>query len=1546
MFKKLRKYIVSALLTISVLGANSQNAGKQYPISFTSQNGLGTVSALQFKPADSSTGKHPLILFFHGTGERGSDPTTIATNSGSIPYLCAHGATMRFTVKGVTSSFIVISPQLPLSFGAWDVRFAKDAYAYAKANLNIDTNRVYVTGLSLGGGACWEVLADSLPFLSKIAAVVPMCGTTDGDRTRVINNSNTIGTPWWCIHSTDDNNALTANGSSSYYYQFYTGYNDSSKRFTYYDPVTLHAGCWQKGSDTLHSTYTVDSSSNFTFTGGHSTSTTFVQNPNIYEWMLSKSLTPSGGGSGPKTVLAILDGSHNINDFSAQSRYSLNDGDTLKIPSSVSGGYIGIGGIVASPGHFIYVVVSNRISIGQLELGNLTNVKFLLQDPSHITHYGVFINNASRGIISYGTKLQNIYISNVEMYNISDFNIYMWHNRAYNGNSDSLNSIFFDSLKIRKAGGDEIHIGGNNNNGNPSGWWSPFSFTNSIVDSCASGQVLYLDHVFNVDINHDSITKCGYTDFRDVGQVNLMGNGIIHENFFKGNWGSGGRIASASLAVNKLSTPGSTFFYNNKVLANIKYSMVQVNMNNIDTTPVYIRPGNYYIDNNTAGNLRDSDYHAGTFVPQGGGGVGVDVYVHYGELKARNNIFFAMHLDHGQGLPLNSSYKWHIGDGSPLPTDSTGTVYDPTGLTYLSDTVNGHTLNPGPAILAGTPLSYITNSFNDVLRPTSGNYDIGAEAFTSNLYFGADSVRLNSMDVLAWIAGSGVYPTVIEIGPQTENAAAGSLSLLFNSGTPKLIKAGKWSYPLKADSISRDSINIFKIRQPNYNADLYAEDISATINAILNSSYKAHIDTTKDINGKYEYIGLAAEERGADAFTNLILWQNGVSFGSNPGALPAKIKKLYLINVSNVYNFTNLTTAFSNGANKIIKYYGKSTDLSTSMHDSLAKYSSGVYQVLKLYPTLSYSQISDSLYSNVGTDSASNIYRNICKDPGFIVTPSPVFRVYPKHNYQLSMPYSDADIGKIQHAYDTTGGILDPINGVFGFGNPGSKSFMPSHSYDQYYSSSYPGRRGLRVLLDLTGSIDENDTTNRFNLNSIWGLSTGNSQGDTLWLYSLDTMFTRPVNDRIKFLARPDSLAPLIGYLITGTYGVQSWQSINTTIRCRYLLIRANLQQHSSFVTWPDYSKLIIYSNNNPVSTQLPLVYTGAYPKHPSYGNSIGTNIPQGYATPQLAFDTYIRGYGTVNGWDSSHTKSINRLFTENTYPDVNYNWYDSLKRQGKSMVWAIHGSNNYVQAQAGGSNEWGVDTFSASVDPENVINYKRVDTLFFNYAAKLGKTLVPESLTLWAPSTGGNGLNVINAVQNGNEDDSHKISPLAYWCRSMMEYDGYEGRYGRGIWGADTTFGFIASPTSSPDTNWFQTIIFLSRIARTDKKIVWSAFDFHDYYRTVDTLDHAASCTELVGATGEAPEKDGILVRHKKIADILYIWLHGDTTKKLIHTEYGYGNYGTAAPNDTLACAYPWDLGNIPSIPGGLDSLHNKANLMSRSEILQCFTPVHHSNE
>ena len=184
----------------------SQQVAKTIPNS-TSPDGL--IGFLQFTPPDYGSQKHPLIIFLHGIGERGNGTTQIGTvaNNGT-PNYCAHGATMRFTVGGVTSSFVVLSPQLSVQYGYWPTYYVKEMIKYAKANLSIDPNRIYVTGLSLGGGGIWRLITDTEnfdhTFDGTIAAAAPVCGTqeeTDADF------CTTIGTnhlPVWAFHNEDD----------------------------------------------------------------------------------------------------------------------------------------------------------------------------------------------------------------------------------------------------------------------------------------------------------------------------------------------------------------------------------------------------------------------------------------------------------------------------------------------------------------------------------------------------------------------------------------------------------------------------------------------------------------------------------------------------------------------------------------------------------------------------------------------------------------------------------------------------------------------------------------------------------------------------------------------------------------------------------------------------------------------------------------------------------------------------------------------------------------------------------------------------------------------------------------------------------------------------------------------------------------------------------------------------------------------------------------------------------------------------------------------
>lgn len=109
--------------------------------------------------------KWPVILFLHGYGERGSDGL-LQTDVG-LPH----------TIRLNRSHFpaIVVFPQCQMGHW-WKQREMEDlalaALSAATKEFNGDPKRTYLTGLSMGGYASWD-LASRYP--GKFAAVVPIC---------------------------------------------------------------------------------------------------------------------------------------------------------------------------------------------------------------------------------------------------------------------------------------------------------------------------------------------------------------------------------------------------------------------------------------------------------------------------------------------------------------------------------------------------------------------------------------------------------------------------------------------------------------------------------------------------------------------------------------------------------------------------------------------------------------------------------------------------------------------------------------------------------------------------------------------------------------------------------------------------------------------------------------------------------------------------------------------------------------------------------------------------------------------------------------------------------------------------------------------------------------------------------------------------------------------------------------------------------------------------------------------------------------------------
>lgn len=119
-----------------------------------------------YVPASYSTAQQwPVILFLHGAGERGGDRLLQTSN--------ALGAAIRRAPSAYPA--IVVLPQVP-NDSSWvgiPSQVAMTALDNTMAEFRIDPDRVYVTGLSMGGNGTWH-LAYNNP--GRFAAIAPICG--------------------------------------------------------------------------------------------------------------------------------------------------------------------------------------------------------------------------------------------------------------------------------------------------------------------------------------------------------------------------------------------------------------------------------------------------------------------------------------------------------------------------------------------------------------------------------------------------------------------------------------------------------------------------------------------------------------------------------------------------------------------------------------------------------------------------------------------------------------------------------------------------------------------------------------------------------------------------------------------------------------------------------------------------------------------------------------------------------------------------------------------------------------------------------------------------------------------------------------------------------------------------------------------------------------------------------------------------------------------------------------------------------------------------
>lgn len=128
----------------------------------------------------------PLILFLHGAGERGDDLNKVKV----------HGPP-KIVEKKKDFPFIVVSPQCPKEVW-WNDKLDVliNLLDEIEARYDVDTERVYLTGLSMGGFGTWA-LASKYP--DRFAAAAPICG---GGMMIMVPELTKI--PIWAFHGAKD----------------------------------------------------------------------------------------------------------------------------------------------------------------------------------------------------------------------------------------------------------------------------------------------------------------------------------------------------------------------------------------------------------------------------------------------------------------------------------------------------------------------------------------------------------------------------------------------------------------------------------------------------------------------------------------------------------------------------------------------------------------------------------------------------------------------------------------------------------------------------------------------------------------------------------------------------------------------------------------------------------------------------------------------------------------------------------------------------------------------------------------------------------------------------------------------------------------------------------------------------------------------------------------------------------------------------------------------------------------------------------------------
>jgi len=229
--------VVVAALLPAVARADDKQQEKTFEKEITTKAKL---SYLLYLPDDyeKSDKPFPLILFLHGAGESGSP----------LAKVKQHGPP-KLIASGKSFPFIVVSPQSP--GGGWSPVILNALLDEIEASYRVDKSRVYLTGLSMGGGGTWT-LAAANP--ERFAAIAPVCGAFRAPQGGKAAATRIKDIPVWAFHGAKDRTVPIAQSE------------------------TMVKALKELGADVTFTVYP---------DADHDSWTETYDNPKLYEWFLS-----------------------------------------------------------------------------------------------------------------------------------------------------------------------------------------------------------------------------------------------------------------------------------------------------------------------------------------------------------------------------------------------------------------------------------------------------------------------------------------------------------------------------------------------------------------------------------------------------------------------------------------------------------------------------------------------------------------------------------------------------------------------------------------------------------------------------------------------------------------------------------------------------------------------------------------------------------------------------------------------------------------------------------------------------------------------------------------------------------------------------------------------------------------------------------------------------------------------------------------------------------------------------------------------------------